>query len=113
MIEIVKSKKPYQLSALICSTPRDLLVYELYHMLKLNIKVKIRKLCGEYFILKGDYNTDYCDRILPGEKLTCKKISCINARKHKINNNPILIMLNALIKNGPKKNSVYGLKNPR
>lgn len=90
VVEYIKAIKPFQISALTCDTPRSLIVSELHNMLNLNIKMKKCKHCGQYFVLKGDYNTDYCDRILPGEKFTCKKLAAIKSRKEKIKSNPIL-----------------------
>ncbi|WP_347024011.1 DUF6076 domain-containing protein [Hungatella hathewayi] len=66
------------------------LLKELFALIKSNVKVKKCKRCGKYFILKGDYATDYCDRIPEGEKFTCKKLAAIRARKNKVQNNPIL-----------------------
>lgn len=63
---------------------------EFQKMLEANIKIKKCANCGKYFILKGEYRTDYCDNIPEGKKLTCKKIAAINARKNKIKQNPIL-----------------------
>lgn len=68
----------------------DIAFLEFFKMLENNFKIKKCKNCNKYFILKGDYATDYCDRIPRGEKFTCKKIAAINARKGKINKNPIL-----------------------
>lgn len=73
-----------------CSYISDFLYFEFNCLFSNNLKIKRCKNCGKYFILKGDYSTDYCDRIPNGEKLTCKKIAAINIRKNKVKNNPIL-----------------------
>lgn len=52
-------------------------------MIEHNIRIKKCKNCGKYFVLKGDYSTDYCDRIPDGEKFTCKKLAAMKARKKK------------------------------
>ena len=59
-------------------------------MIEHNIRIKKCKNCGKYFVLKGDYSTDYCDRIPDGEKFTCKKLAAMKARKKKVQDNPIL-----------------------
>ena len=59
-------------------------------MIEHNIRIKKCKNCGKYFVLKGDYSTDYCDRIPDGEKFTCKKLAAMQARKKKVQDNPIL-----------------------
>lgn len=63
---------------------------EFHKMIEHNIKIKKCKNCGKYFILKGDYATEYCDRIVEGEKFTCKKLAAMRTRKSKVQNNPIL-----------------------
>ena len=72
------------------STIEEYLIIEFRKMIDLDIKVKKCRNCGNYFVLKGDYSTDYCDRILPGEKSTCKKIAAVKARKEKLSSSPIL-----------------------
>lgn len=66
------------------------LLKELFTLIKLDLRVKKCQNCGKYFILKGDYGTDYCDRIPEGEKFTCKKLAAIKTRKQKVKGNPIL-----------------------
>lgn len=66
------------------------LMEELFLLIKSDSRVKKCKICGKYFIMKGDYSTDCCDRILDGQKFTCKKIAAIQARKNKLNTSPVL-----------------------
>lgn len=66
------------------------LMEELFSLIKMNVRVKKCLNCGKYFILKGDYATDYCDRIPEGEKHTCKKLAAMQTRKKKVSLNPIL-----------------------
>ncbi len=66
------------------------LMEELFLLIKLNIRIKKCSNCGKYFILKGDYATDYCDRIIDGQKYTCKKFAAIQARKKKVKSNPVI-----------------------
>lgn len=68
----------------------DMLYAEFFKMISLDIKVMKCKNCGKYFILKGDYNTKYCDRFPTGEKYTCQKLATLKNQKDKLNNNPIL-----------------------
>ena len=63
---------------------------EFHKMIEHNLKIKKCRNCGQYFILKGDYVTDCCDRIPNGEKFTCKKIVAMKTRKKKVQNNPVL-----------------------
>jgi len=68
----------------------DYIFFEFIKMIELNVQIKICKNCGKYFILKGDYATDYCDRIPGKEKFTCKRIAAKKARKEKLISNPVL-----------------------
>ena len=52
----------------------DLLGYELYHTLKLELPIRKCKFCGEYFIVYGRIDTEYCDRIKPGESKPCSLV---------------------------------------
>ncbi|MCQ4672440.1 DUF6076 domain-containing protein [Lactonifactor longoviformis] len=73
-----------------CNTVHDFLFFELYCLFKYNLIVKRCQNCGKYFIVKGGYATDCCDRIPPGEKYTCKRLMTMKKRKQKITNNPII-----------------------
>lgn len=66
------------------------LVEELYALIQLNVRVKKCARCGKYFITKGNYATEYCDRIITGEKFSCKKLAAMQTRKEKVDSNPIL-----------------------
>lgn len=73
-----------------CLTVKDFAFWEFYTILEKKANIKKCKNCGRYFISKGDYATDYCDRIPEGEKFSCKKLAAIKARKNKVQNNPVL-----------------------
>lgn len=90
VINQIKEISPIAVHALECKSPRSIAFNELRFMLEQNISIKKCKNCGKYFILKGDYATEYCDRIPRGEKFTCKKLSAVNNRKEKLTTNPIL-----------------------
>jgi len=52
----------------------DLLGFELYHTLKSDLLLRKCKHCGEYFIVRGRVDTEYCDRQKPGETKPCSII---------------------------------------
>lgn len=80
-----------QINQVYCTdTLSNLLYVEFHKMIEHNIRVKKCKNCGKYFILKGDYLTNYCNRIPNGEKYSCRKIAAIKSRKEKLSKNPIL-----------------------
>lgn len=89
-IDLVKNSAIIPLRLFYCNTPVEYAFCEFNALVTMNVKMKRCKRCGKYFILKGDYNTDYCDRIFPGQKISCKKAAAIDARKLKVKENPIL-----------------------
>lgn len=90
LVNHIKKLKPSYATGIDCESTKSIAFNEFRIMLDLNTSMKKCKNCGNYFILKGDYVTDYCDSIPKGEKYTCKKIAAIAARKEKVNANPIL-----------------------
>ena len=56
-------------------------------MLEENIRFRKCKRCGRYFIMKGNYNTNFCDRIDPETGKTCKELGAIDNFKKKIADN--------------------------
>lgn len=58
-----------------CTSLDEMLSLELEKMIELNLKIKKCKNCGRYFILKGNYKTEYCDRIPDGRNLNCQTIA--------------------------------------
>lgn len=52
----------------------DLLSFELYHTIKSNLILRKCKYCGEYFIVHGRVDTEYCNRIKEGETKPCSEI---------------------------------------
>lgn len=90
VINFIQKQKIFPTFLFQADTVFDYLFFEFIKMIELNVQVSVCKNCGKYFILKGDYATDYCDRVPDGKKMTCKKIAAINARKNKVQGNPIL-----------------------
>ena len=66
-----------------CNTVRDFLFWEFNSLLSNGVKIKRCAYCNRLFVAKGNYNTDCCDRILNGNKYTCKKMMAIKRRKEK------------------------------
>ena len=46
-------------------------------MLVNKIKFKPCKCCGEYFVPRGRINSEYCERIMPGETKPCSEIGAL------------------------------------
>ena len=56
------------------STVHDMLELEFTKMLELGTRLHKCKICGRYFIVKGNYVSDYCNRIREGQTRTCQQI---------------------------------------
>ena len=62
-------------------TVQDMLELEFTKMLEQDIRFRKCKRCGRYFIMKGKYDTNYCERIAEGETRTCQQLA--SAEKYK------------------------------
>lgn len=69
------------------SSVADMLELEFTKMLEENIRFRKCKRCGRYFIMKGNYNTNFCDRIDPETGKTCKELGAIDNFKKKMADN--------------------------
>lgn len=69
------------------STISDLLELEFTKMLEQNIRFRKCKRCDRYFIMKGNYDTNYCDSIANGETRNCQEISAQVNYKNKTADN--------------------------
>jgi hypothetical protein len=69
------------------STISDILDLELTKMFEANIRFRKCKRCGKYFIMKGNYDTNYCDRSANGESRTCQELAAQENYKNKIADN--------------------------
>ena len=60
----------------------EILDLEFTKMLENNIRFKKCKRCGKYFIMKGNYDANYCDRVADGETRTCQELAA--SEKYKL-----------------------------
>ena len=65
----------------------DILELEFTKMMEANVRFRKCKRCGKYFIMKGNYDTNYCDRVAPGETKNCQELAAIENYKAKIADN--------------------------
>lgn len=68
----------------------DLLTLEFGKMLEAGIKIRKCKRCGKYFLMKGNYDTQYCGRIAPGETRKCNELAAQENYRKKAENNQAL-----------------------
>ncbi len=73
-----------------CSSIEEMLNLEFTKMLEADIKLRKCKRCGKYFIMKGNYDTKYCDRIEDGQTRNCQELAAQENYKAKTANNPAL-----------------------
>ena len=86
------------LSSYRCSSLEEMLFLEFEKMLELDMQIKRCKNCNRYFILKGNYQTEYCDRIPEGETQNCQSISAAAKYAQKVKENPALAIFNRAYK---------------
>lgn len=58
-------------------TMDDVIRFDIMQMLVNKVKFKPCKCCGHYFIPGGRVNSEYCDRIMPGETKPCNEIGAL------------------------------------
>ncbi len=70
----------------------DILELEFTKMLEHNVRFRKCKRCGKYFIMKGNYDTNYCDRIAEGETRNCQDLAAQENYKKKMADNAAIPM---------------------
>ena len=70
-----------------CSTIRDMLYLEFSKLLEVGVQFQKCGRCGRYFLSKGDYHGQYCDRIAPGESRTCQQLAAQETYQTKLKKN--------------------------
>ena len=63
---------------------------EFSRMLETGVRLRKCNRCGKYFLMKGNYDTQYCSRIAPGETRKCQELAAQENYKRKAENNPAL-----------------------
>ena len=70
-----------------CSSIEDMLMFEFWEMLTKSVRLRKCKRCGKYFIMKGNYDTNYCDRVAEGETRNCQELAAQENYKRKMADN--------------------------
>jgi len=81
-----------------CRSLEEILYLEFEKMLELDMRIKKCKNCGRYFMLKGNYQTEYCDRAPDGGSQTCQNIGATAKYAQKVKDNPALALFNRAYK---------------
>ena len=90
----------------------DILEIEFMKMLEENIRFRKCKRCGKYFIMKGNYDTNYCDRIEPGTTRTCKDLAAQENYKKKTEGNEAIALYQKFYKRYAARVKVRQIKEP-
>ena len=72
------------------SSTEEMLELELSKMIENDIRFRKCKRCGRYFIMKGNYDTRFCDRIVEGETRSCQELAAQENYKKKMAENVAL-----------------------
>lgn len=72
------------------SATAEILELEFSKMLENDIRFRKCRRCGKYFIMKGNYDTRYCDRIAEGETRSCQELAAQENYKKKTAENKAL-----------------------
>ena len=81
-----------------CCSLAQMLELEFTKILEANIRFRRCKRCGKYFIMKGNYATNYCGRVAPGETRNCQELAAAENYKAKIADNKAIQIYNKYYK---------------
>ena len=70
------------------------------------------KRCGKYFIMKGNYDTNYCDRIAEGETRNCQDLAAQENYKKKMADNAAIPLYQKYYKRYAARVRVRQIKEP-
>ncbi len=76
----------------------EILELEFTKMLEANVRFRKCKRCGRYFIMKGNYDTNYCDRVAEGETRNCQELAAAENYKSRIADNKAIPIYNKYYK---------------
>ena len=95
-----------------CSSIEDILMFELWEMLTKSVRFRKCKRCGRYFIMKGNYDTNYCDRVAEGETRNCQELAAQENYKKKMADNAAIPLYQKYYKRYAARVRVRQIKEP-
>ena len=90
----------------------EILEIEFTKMLEHNVRFRKCKRCGKYFIMKGNYGTNYCDRIAEGETRNCQDLAAQENYKKKMADNVAIPLYQKYYKRYAARVRVRQIKEP-
>ena len=95
----------YEISSL-----HEMLDLEFSKMLEYGIKLHKCKNCGRYFIVKGNYNAEYCDRVRAGNSQTCQQIAAQRKYEEKLHSDQAVALFRKYYKRYHARSRVGTIK---
>lgn len=95
-----------------CSSIEDMLMFEFWEMLTKSVRFRKCKRCGRYFIMKGNYDTNYCDRVAEGETRNCQELAAQENYKKKMADNAAIPLYQKYYKRYAARVRVRQIKEP-
>ena len=96
----------------ICKSIEQQIEFELMQLLKSDIGMRKCKRCGKCFIMKGNYDTNYCDRIVEGETRNCQELAAQENYKKKMADNAAIPLYQKYYKRYAARVRVRQIKEP-
>ena len=96
----------------ICESIEQQIEFELIQLLKSDIGMRKCKRCCKYFIMKGNYDTNYCDRIAEGETRNCQDLAAQENYKKKMADNAAIPLYQKYYKRYAARVRVRQIKEP-
>ena len=95
-----------------CSSIEDMLMFEFWEMLTKSVRFRKCKRCGRYFIMKGNYDTNYCDRVAKSESRNCQELAAQENYKKKMVDNAAIPLYQKYYKRYAARVRVRQIKEP-
>ena len=96
----------------ICENIEQQIEFELIQLLKSDIGMRKCKRCDKYFIMKGNYDTNYCNRIAEGETRNCQDLAAQENYKKKMADNAAIPLYQKYYKRYAARVRVRQIKEP-
>lgn len=96
----------------ICESIEQQIEFELIQLLMSDTGMRKCKRCGKYFIMKGNYDTNYCDRIAEGETRNCQDLAAQENYKKKMADNAAIPLYQKYYKRYVARVRVRQIKEP-
>lgn len=93
-----------------CSTIHDMLEIEFSKMLEYGIRLHRCKNCGRYFIVKGNYDAEYCDRVREGQTKNCQQTAAQKKYDEKLHGNEAVALFRKYYKRYHARSKVGTIK---